>query len=69
VSVDSGGLAAVERSTHRIVVADVDGEGDYEFSDIVKGTRAGYEDQQVVDAPSGDDLPVDDPSPDESPEE
>jgi hypothetical protein len=58
-SVDSGGLAAVERSTHRIVLADLEGEGDYGFSYTVKGTREGYEDQQVVDEPSESGPPGD----------
>ena len=48
---DTSGLAVVERSTDHIVVEDIDGEGDYEFSYTVKGTRAGYEDKQVVQEP------------------
>jgi hypothetical protein len=51
-STDSSGLAAVERSTDRLVVEDLDGDGDYEFAYTVKGTRDGYEDKQVVREPS-----------------
>lgn len=50
-SVDSAGLAVVERSPERLVVEDVDGTGDYEFSYTVRGTRDGYEDKQVVREP------------------
>jgi hypothetical protein len=49
---DSGGLAVVERSTDRLVVEDLDGEGDYEFGYTVKGTRAGHADKRVVREPS-----------------
>lgn len=45
---DSGGLAVIERSTDRLVVKDLDGEGDYEFSYTVKGTRDGYADNEIV---------------------
>ncbi|PSP60270.1 hypothetical protein BRC73_03045 [Halobacteriales archaeon QH_7_66_37] len=51
-SADSAGLAVVERSTEHLVVEDLDGEGDYEFSYTVRGTRDGYEDKQVVREPS-----------------
>lgn len=50
-SVESDGLAAVERSRHRIVVADLDGESAYEFSYTVKGTRDGHQDKDVVRDP------------------
>jgi len=50
-SVESDGRAAVERSRHRIVVADLDGEGAYEFSYTVSGTRNGHEDKEVVRDP------------------
>jgi hypothetical protein len=49
---ETSGLAVVERSIDRIVVEDIDGEGDYEFSYTVKGTRAGHEDKQVVREPT-----------------
>ena len=51
-SADSGGLAVVERSTDHLVVEDLDGEGECEFSYTVRGTRDGYEDKQVVREPS-----------------
>lgn len=51
-SVDSGGLAVVERSTETIVVEDRDGDGDYEFSYTVRGTRSGHEDKVVVREPT-----------------
>lgn len=61
-SADSGGLAVVERSTDRLVVEDLDGEGDYEFSYTVKGAREGYTDEKVVREPttnaSGDASPT-----------
>ena len=60
-SADSGGLAAVERSTERLVVEDLDGDGDYEFAYTVKGTREGHADKQVVREPSTD--PAEGPSP------
>jgi hypothetical protein len=46
------GLKVVERSTGRVVVEDLDGEGDYEFAYTVKGTRAGHADKAVVREPS-----------------
>ena len=48
----SSGLKVVERSTDRLVVEDLDGEGDYEFAYTVKGTRDGYADKEVVREPS-----------------
>ena len=60
-SADSGGLAAVERSTERLVVEDLEGDGDYEFAYTVKGTREGRADKQVVREPSTD--PAEGPSP------
>jgi hypothetical protein len=48
----TAGLKVVERSTGRLVVADLDGEGDYEFAYTVKGTREGYADEEVVREPS-----------------
>lgn len=57
-SVDSAGLAVVERTTEGLVVADRDGEGDYEFAYTVTGTRAGHEDKQVVREP-GESAAVD----------
>ena len=54
-------LAAVERSTERLVVEDLDGHGDYEFTYTVKGTRDGYADKEVVREPSTD--PAEGPSP------
>jgi len=50
----SAGLKVVERSTDRLVVEDLDGDGGYEFAYTVKGTREGYEDKQVVREPSTD---------------
>lgn len=50
-AVDSAGLAVLERSVDRLVVADRDGTGDYEFSYTVSGTRAGHEDKEVVRIP------------------
>jgi len=50
----TAGLKVVERSTKRIVVEDLDGEGDYEFAYTVKGTRRGKEDKQVVREPRAD---------------
>lgn len=54
----TAGLKIVERSAERLVVEDLEGEGDYEFAYTVKGTRAGRENKQVVrepqvDAPDG----------------
>ncbi len=49
---DSAGLAVVERSPERIVVADLDGTGDYEFSYTVSGTREGHADKEVVREPA-----------------
>lgn len=46
--VDAPTLAVTERSTDRIVVESADGTGDVEFSYTVRGTRSGYEDEQVV---------------------
>jgi hypothetical protein len=60
-SADTGGLAVVERSTERLVVEDLDGDGDYEFAYTVKGTREGHADKQVVREPSTD--PAEGPSP------
>ncbi|MEF8894486.1 hypothetical protein [Halodesulfurarchaeum sp.] len=51
-SADSGGLAVVERSTEQLVAEDLDGDGDYDFSYTVKGTRKGQADKQVVREPS-----------------
>ncbi|WP_254820883.1 hypothetical protein [Haloglomus halophilum] len=51
-AVESNGLAVVERSTERLVFADLDGTGDYEFSYTVKGTRDGHADKRVVREPS-----------------
>jgi hypothetical protein len=62
-SADSGGLAVVERSTDRLVVEDLDGEGEYEFSYTARGTREGYEDKQVVREPSATATASDDASP------
>jgi len=53
-SADSSGLAVVERSADRIVVEDLDGEGDYEFAYTVKGTRDGHADKQVVREPTAE---------------
>jgi hypothetical protein len=50
-SIDSAGLAVTERSVERIVVEDLNGAGDYEFSYTVKGTRKGHEDREVVREP------------------
>lgn len=50
-SVDAAGLAVVERSVERIVVADRSGTGEYEFSYTVRGTREGYEDSAAVRVP------------------
>lgn len=47
-AVGSAGLAAVERSTSRLVVEDRSGEGDYQFAYTVRGTRRGHEDTEVV---------------------
>ncbi|PSQ34874.1 hypothetical protein BRD08_08465 [Halobacteriales archaeon SW_10_66_29] len=54
-SADSGGLAAVERTSDRLVIEDRDGDGDYEFSYTVKGTRDGYADKEVVREPTARD--------------
>ena len=54
-SADSGGLAAVERTSDRLVIEDLDGDGDYEFSYTVKGTRDGYADKEVVREPTARD--------------
>lgn len=43
-----GGLRVAERSTDRIVVEDVDGEGEYEFAYTVKGTREGDDDERTA---------------------
>jgi len=51
----SAGLRVVERSTERLVVEDLDGEGEYEFAYTVKGTREGYADAQAVRDPAGGD--------------
>jgi hypothetical protein len=51
-SADSAGLAVVERSPDRLVVEDLDGDGDYEFAYTVRGTREGYADKEVVREPS-----------------
>jgi hypothetical protein len=63
-TVASAGLAVIERSTDRIVVADREGTGEYEFAYTVSGTRAGHEDKQVVREPqtveSGSPAPADD---------
>jgi hypothetical protein len=48
----TSGTRVVERSTDRIVVEDLDGEGDYEFAYTVKGTREGQADRQVVRDPA-----------------
>ncbi|PSP92174.1 hypothetical protein BRC87_00730 [Halobacteriales archaeon QS_4_66_20] len=62
----SAGLKVVEHSTDRLVVEDLDGEGDYEFAYTVKGTRDGYADKEVVREPSasaestGSPTPADD---------
>ena len=53
-SVDSNGLAVVERSTDRLVLSDLEGEGNYEFAYTVRGTREGHADKQVVREPSAD---------------
>jgi hypothetical protein len=50
-SIDSSGLAVTERSVDQIVVEDMDGAGNYEFSYTVKGTRRGYADKEVVREP------------------
>lgn len=42
----------IERSTKRVVVKDLGGEGSYEFSYTVKGTREGQADKQVVREPA-----------------
>jgi hypothetical protein len=47
-TVDTEGVAVTERSTDRIVVETIDGEGDFEFSYTVRGVREGYEDEQVI---------------------
>jgi len=48
------GTRVVERSTDRIVVEDLEGEGDYEFAYTVKGTREGQADKEVVRDPAPD---------------
>ena len=53
-AVDSAGLAVVERSVDRLVVADRDGTGDYEFAYTVSGTREGQADRAVVRIPDAD---------------
>jgi len=53
-SAKSAGLAVVERSPDRLVVEDLDGDGDYEFAYTVRGTRDGHADKQVVREPSTD---------------
>ena len=50
-SVDSNGLAVVERSLERLVVEDLDSEGVYEFAYTVTGTREGHEQTTVVRQP------------------
>jgi hypothetical protein len=60
-SADTGGLAVVERSTERLVVEDLEGDGDYEFAYTVRGTREGHADKQVIREPSTD--PAEGPSP------
>jgi len=55
----SAGTRVVERSTDRIVVEDLDGEGDYEFAYTIKGTRDGHADKEVVREPSTDAVPGD----------
>ncbi|WP_254820882.1 hypothetical protein [Haloglomus halophilum] len=55
----STGLKVVERSTDRIVVEALDGEGDYEFAYTVKGTRDGQENKQIVREPSAADAASD----------
>lgn len=62
-SAETAGLAAVERSTDRLVVEDIDGTGDYEFADTVEGTRAEQADKQVVREPSPDPVDVDSTAP------
>jgi hypothetical protein len=57
-SAESGGLAIVERSLDSIVVEDMDGTGDYEFSYTVKGTRAEMENQTVVRIPESAEATV-----------
>ena len=59
----SSGLKVVERSTDRLVVEDLDGEGDYEFAYTVKGTRDGYADKEVVREPSASAAGGQSPSP------
>lgn len=46
------GLKVVSRSTDRLVVEDLEGEGEYEFAYTVKGTRDGHADKEVVREPS-----------------
>jgi hypothetical protein len=55
----STGLKVVERSTDRIVVEALDGEGDYEFAYTVKGTRDGQENKRIVREPSAADAASD----------
>ena len=59
----SSGLKVVERSTKRLVVEDLDGEGDYEFAYTVKGTRDGYADKEVVREPSASAESTQSPTP------
>lgn len=44
----TAGLKVTERSAERIIVEDLDGAGSYEFTYTVKGIRAGYEDQDIL---------------------
>jgi hypothetical protein len=44
----TAGTKVVERSTDRIVVEDLDGEGDYDIAYTVKGTREGQATKEVV---------------------
>lgn len=48
----TAGTKVVERSTDRIVVEDLDGDGDYEVAYTVKGTREGQATKEVVREPS-----------------
>ena len=51
-STNAAGPAVTDRTTDRIVIEDLDGDGEYEVSYTVRGTRAGYEDGSVVTSPS-----------------
>jgi hypothetical protein len=48
----TAGTKVVERSLDRIVVEDLDGEGDYDIAYTVKGTREGQATKEVVRDPS-----------------